>query len=205
MRKVTSKDGTAIAFDRSGTGPAVILVDGALHPHLAVDNGACDSSGSGQTCGCRFWAPPKDKFVSPSGPSYGGDMQDETPSADVNPSQHITNYIAALASWHGQMLARLRTLILEADPDIAEEWKWDTPVWSRKGNVVAIGAFKDYVKLNFFKGAALDDPHGLFNAGLEAKASRAIDLHEGDDINEAALQDLVRAAVAHNLSGGKKK
>ncbi len=72
-------------------------------------------------------------------------------------------------------------------------------------NVVAIGAFKDHVKLNFFKGAALNDPRGLFNAGLEAKASRAIDIHEGDGIDEAALQDLVRAAVAHNLSGGKKK
>ena len=132
-------------------------------------------------------------------------MHDETLSADMNPSQRITNYTAELAGWRGQMLARLRKLILEADPDIAEEWKWDTPVWSRKGNVVAIGAFKDHVKLNFFKGAALNDPHGLFNAGLDAKASRAIDIHEGDSINEAALQALVRAAVAHNLSGGKKK
>ena len=123
----------------------------------------------------------------------------------MNSSQLITNHIAALADWHGDMLARLRKLILEADPEIAEEWKWDTPVWSHKGNVVAVGAFKDHVKLNFFKGAALNDPHGLFNAGLEAKASRAIDFHEGDDINESALKDLVRAAVAHNLSGGKKK
>jgi hypothetical protein len=127
------------------------------------------------------------------------------PNTDTNPSQQITNYVAALDGWRGDMLARLRRLILEADPEIAEEWKWDTPVWSHKGNVVAIGAFKDHVKLNFFKGASLNDPHGLFNAGLEAKASRAIDLHEGDDIHESALKDLVRAAVAHNLSGGKKK
>jgi hypothetical protein len=127
------------------------------------------------------------------------------PSEAMNPSQRITNYIAELADWRGHMLARLRTLIQEADSTIAEEWKWDTPVWSRKGNVVAFGAFKDHVKLNFFKGASLNDPHGLFNAGLEAKASRAIDIHEGDDINAAALQDLVRAAVAHNLTSGKKK
>jgi hypothetical protein len=132
-------------------------------------------------------------------------MQKATSNGGMNPSQQITNHIAELADWRGQLLARLRKLILEADPTITEEWKWDTPVWSHKGNVVAIGAFKDHVKLNFFKGASLNDPHGLFNAGLEAKASRAIDLHEGDDINESALQDLVRAAVAHNLSGRKKK
>ena len=123
----------------------------------------------------------------------------------TTPSQRITDHIAELADWRGEMLARLRQLILEADPAMVEEWKWDTPVWFRKGNVVAIGAFKDHVKLNFFKGASLNDPHGLFNAGLEAKASRGIDFHEGDDINEAALGDLVRAAVAHNLSGSKKK
>ena len=123
----------------------------------------------------------------------------------MNPSQLISTHIAELADWRGQMIARLRALILEADPDIAEEWKWDTPVWSHKGNVVAAGAFKDHIKLNFFKGAALNDPHGLFNAGLEAKASRAIDLHEGDDIDESALKELVRAAVDHNLSSGKAK
>ena len=120
-------------------------------------------------------------------------------------SQRITNQIAELADWRGKMLARLRKLIHEADPDITEEWKWGTAVWSHKGNVVAIGAFKDHVKLNFFKGASLKDPKGLFNAGLEAKATRAIDLHEGDKINEAALKDLFRAAVALNMSGGKKK
>ena len=123
----------------------------------------------------------------------------------MTPSQRITNQIAELADWRGKMLGRLRKLILEADPDITEEWKWDTAVWSHKGNVVAIGAFKDHVKLNFFKGASLKDPHGLFNAGLEAKATRAIDLHEGDKINEAALKELIRAAVAHNMSGGTKK
>jgi hypothetical protein len=123
----------------------------------------------------------------------------------MNPSQLITNYIAELGDWRGDTLARLRKLILEADPEIVEEWKWDTPVWSHKGNVVAVGAFKDHIKLNFFKGASLSDPHRLFNAGLEAKASRAIDLHAGDDIDEAAVTELVRAAAAHNLSGGKKQ
>ncbi len=102
-------------------------------------------------------------------------------------------------------LARLRQLIRDADPDMVEEWKWDTAVWSHKGNVVAVGAFKDHVKMNFFKGASLKDPKGLFNAGLDAKATRAIDLGAGDDIDASALKELIRAAVAYNMSGGKKK
>ncbi len=122
----------------------------------------------------------------------------------MTPSQRITNHIASLRDWRGPMLARLRALILDAAPGIVEEWKWDTPVFACKGNVVATGAFKDHVKLNFFKGAALNDPHGLFNAGLDAKAMRAIDIHEGDAIDEPAMQDLIRAAVALN-AGGKKK
>ena len=126
------------------------------------------------------------------------DSQDAT-----TPSQRITNHIAELADWRGAMLARLRQLIFEADPAMVEEWKWDTPVWSQHGNVVAAGAFKDHVKLNFFKGASLQDPHGLFNAGLDAKATRAVDIHEGDTIDEPALQELVRAAVAQNA--GKQK
>ncbi len=123
----------------------------------------------------------------------------------MTPSQLITNQIAELADWRGKMLARLRKLILEAAPGITEEWKWGTAVWSHKGNVVAVGAFKDHLKINFFKGASLKDPHGLFNAGLDAKATRAIDLREGDRINESALKDLIRAAVALNAAGGKKK
>jgi len=126
------------------------------------------------------------------------------PKDEVTPSQHINNYIADLSDWRGEMIVKLRELVLEATPDIREAWKWDTPVWSQKGNVVAIGAFKDHVKLNFFKGASLDDPHGLFNAGLYAKATRAIDLNKGDTINESALKELIRAAVAYNLSGSKK-
>ena len=119
---------------------------------------------------------------------------------EMSPSQHITSYIAGLSDWRGEMLARLRQLVLEAAPDIKENWKWDTPVWSQKGNVLAVAAFKDHMKLNFFKGVFLDDPQGLFNAGLEAKATRAIDLNEGDSIDESALKELIRAAVAYNTS-----
>jgi hypothetical protein len=127
-------------------------------------------------------------------------------SADnATATQLITQHIAELADWRGKRLARLRQLILAADPGLIEEWKWSTPVWSLKGNVVAVGAFKGYLKINFFKGAALPDPHGLFNAGLDAKAMRSIDLYEGDKVNEAALKELVRAAVALNTSGNKKK
>ena len=120
-----------------------------------------------------------------------------------SPSQHITAYITELADWRGALLARLRKLMLEADPALVEEWKWDTPVWSHNGNVVAVGAFKDYLKLNFFKGASLKDPHGLFNAGLEAQASRAIDIHQSDKVDEAALKELLRAAVAQNAAKPK--
>jgi hypothetical protein len=121
----------------------------------------------------------------------------------MSPSQHITAYITELADWRGMLLARLRKLILEADPAVVEEWKWDTPVWSHNGNVVAVAAFKDYLKLNFFKGASLKDPHGLFNAGLEAKASRAIDIHQSDKVDETALKELLRAAVAQNAAKPK--
>jgi hypothetical protein len=120
-------------------------------------------------------------------------------------TQHIDGYIKSLTDWRGKMVTRLRKLILDAEPSLVEEWKWDTPVWSHKGNVVAAGVFKDHVKLNFFKGASLEDPHGLFNAGLEAKATRAIDIAEGEGIDEPALKDLIRAAFAYNASGSKKK
>lgn len=123
----------------------------------------------------------------------------------MDASDQITAYIVTLVDWRGAMLARLRDLIRAAVPTLAEEWKWNTPVWSQAGNVVAVGVFKDHVKVNFFKGASLDDPQHLLNAGLEAKASQGIDIHEGDALNEAALQDLVRTAVALNVSSGRKK
>jgi hypothetical protein len=117
----------------------------------------------------------------------------------MHPSERIDKQIAELADWRGQMIAQLRKLVHEADPDITEEWKWDTAVWSHKGLVCAAGTFKKAVKLNFFQGASLEDPHKLFNAGLEAKKTRAIDFHEGDAVDEPPLKDLIRAAVAHNV------
>ena len=101
------------------------------------------------------------------------------------------------------MYSRLRDLINDADPDLEEDWKWDTAVWTSRGNVCALGVFKDHLKINFFKGASLPDPRSLFNAGLDAKASRSIDLYEGDKINVTALQDLVRAAA--DFSPPRKK
>ena len=132
-------------------------------------------------------------------------MKKTDPKDSMSASQQIDNYINGLNDWRGKRIARLRQLIREAAPELTEEWKWDTPVWSYKGNVVAAGVFKDHVKLNFFKGASLEDPDGLFNAGLDAKATRAIDIAEGENINESALKDLVRAGVVQNTSGSKKK
>ena len=120
-------------------------------------------------------------------------------------SEQITNHINELGDWRGKILAHLRKLILDAAPGIVEEWKWNTPVWSHNKNVVAVGAFQDHVKVNFFQGALLNDPHGLFNAGLEAKTTRAVDIYRGDVINEAGLTELIRAAVALNSAKPKSK
>ena len=122
-----------------------------------------------------------------------------------NASQLITDQIAGLGDWRGKVLTRLRKVIIEAAPDITEEWKWRTAVWTNKGLVCSAGAFKDHLKLNFFKGASLKDPKRLFNAGLDAKATRAIDFSEGDNIDASALKALIRAAVAYNLSAAKKE
>lgn len=112
--------------------------------------------------------------------------------------ERIYAYIDGLSGWRREAVAHLRELVHEAVPDIGEAWKWDTPVFVKKGNVCAIGVFADHVKVNFLKGASLADPDGLFNAGLEAKTSRAIDLREGDlarlDVN--AFRSLVQAAAA---------
>jgi hypothetical protein len=113
-------------------------------------------------------------------------------------SKKIDHHIAGLADWRGELMARLRKTITSADPGLQEEWKWETPVFVANGNVVALGAFNDAVKVNFFKGASLPDPHHLFNGGLEAKASRSIDLGKGAKVNDAALKDLVRVAVTAN-------
>lgn len=111
--------------------------------------------------------------------------------------------IAALGDWRGQMLSRIRALILEADPDVFEEVKWGgTPVWSHAGIVCTGETYKQAVKMTFAKGASLPDPAGLFNSSLDGNVRRAIDFHEGDSIDEKALKSLVRAAVALNTSKG---
>lgn len=109
--------------------------------------------------------------------------------------------IKELADWRGKTLAKVRAIIRAADREIVEEWKWGTPAWSHGGLVCTGETYKKAVKLTFARGAALQDPSGLFNSSLEGKVRRAIDIHEGDAIDEAALTDLIRAAVALNLEG----
>lgn len=121
----------------------------------------------------------------------------------MNASEQISAYIDEHGDWRGKMLARLRKLVLAASPGIVEEWKWNVPVWALNGNVVACAVFKDYIKLNFFQGAKLQDPKHLFNAGLEAKTSRGIDIHQGDKLNEPALKKLIQDAVALNAKPKK--
>lgn len=123
----------------------------------------------------------------------------------MNASEQIDKQIASLNDWRGELLVRLRTMIGGADPQLQEEWKWGNAVWTSSGNVCATGAFKDHVKVNFFKGAHLADPDHLFNAGLEAKESRSIDLKQGETIAQRPLQDLVRAAVAYNKGSAKNR
>ena len=117
----------------------------------------------------------------------------------MKPSEQIDKQIAEAPGWQGEVLAKLRQLIHEADPDIAEEWKWSTAVFSHNGMVCALGVFKDHVKLNFFKGASLRDPNGVLNAGLGSKAQRAVDIAEGDTVDESKFRDLIQEAVDLNL------
>jgi len=125
-------------------------------------------------------------------------------------SKAIDARIKELGDWRGKMLARVRAIIHEADPEIVEEWKWQkatspgTPVWSHDGIVCTGETYKSAVKMTFAKGAALKDPSRLFNSSLEGNVRRAIDIHEGDKVDEAALKDLIRAAVALNLKGTSK-
>jgi hypothetical protein len=117
----------------------------------------------------------------------------------------IDKKIGELGDWRGKMLAKVRELMHEADPEIVEEWKWSgTPVWSHGGIVSTGETYKNVVKMTFAKGAALADPAGLFNSSLEGNVRRAIDIHEGETLDEAALKDLIRAAVALNLKGKSK-
>ena len=124
----------------------------------------------------------------------------------MNPSQRIDQLIAGLTDWRGKTLADIRKSILAADPEIAEEWKWmGSPVWSRHGIIAVGNAHKDKVKLTFAHGAQITDPDKLFNAGLTGNAWRAIDLFEGDSINQRALKNLVRSAIEYNQIKLKSK
>jgi hypothetical protein len=124
----------------------------------------------------------------------------------ASPSEHIDARIKELADWRGETLERVRALIKEADPEVVEEWKWrGVPVWEHAGIVCTGETYKAVVKLTFAKGAALEDPAGLFNSSLEGNVRRAIDIREGDEIDEKALKALVRGAVALNVAAAGKK
>ena len=115
-----------------------------------------------------------------------------------SPSQLIDGRIEELGDWRGEMLSRLRTLIHDADPGVVEEWKWGGPVWSHDGLICTGESYKKAVKLTFAKGASLPDPARLFNSSLEGNTRRAIDFHEGDEVDERAFKALIKAAVDHN-------
>ena len=124
----------------------------------------------------------------------------------MNPTERIDLLIDSLHDWRGKTLATVRKTILDADPEIIEEWKWmGSPVWSRDGMIAVANAHKDKVKITFSNGAILPDPDKLFNAGLEGNARRAIDLFEGDKVNASALKTLVRTAIDYNQARSKKK
>jgi hypothetical protein len=129
-------------------------------------------------------------------------MKKAVPVEDA--SALIDEKIKELRDWRGKMLARVRAIIHEADPEIVEEWKWSTPVWSRGGIVCTGEAYKESVKMTFAKGAGLKDPTRLFNSSLEGKVRRAIDIFEGDKVDVEGLKELIRSAVALNLKGKSK-
>ena len=131
-------------------------------------------------------------------------MKSQPKAADKAASKQISERIADLDDWRGETLARMRALIREADPDVVEEWKWENPVWSHDGGITTGESYKSHVKLTFFKGASLKDPAKLFNSSRDGNVRRAIDIHEGEEIDANAFKALIRAAVALNTSGGKK-
>ena len=136
-------------------------------------------------------------------------MKNSSTTKDESPAQLIEAKSKELDDWRGKMLSHLRALIKQADPEVVEEWKWvkpsspGVPVWSHDGGICTGETYKSVVKLTFFKGAALNDPAGLFNSGLEGKVRRAIDFHEGDEIDAAAFKALIRAAAALNKSSAR--
>src|ERR1700704_308240 len=131
-------------------------------------------------------------------------MKKSDASQGQSASELVSKRIAELGDWRGKTLSRIRKLIKEADPDVLEEWKWGTPVWSHDGIVCTGEAYKNVVKMTFAKGASLKDPSRLFNSSLDGNVRRAIDIHEGEKIDVPALKALIRAAVALNAAGGKK-
>ena len=132
-----------------------------------------------------------------------GHMKKSRSKQSESPSKLIDARIEELGGWRGEMLSSLRALIREADPDVTEEWKWETPVWSHDGLICTGEAYKQVVKMTFAKGASLQDPSGLFNSSLEGKVRRAIDFREGDKLDKRALKALIRAAVAFNTSSAR--
>jgi hypothetical protein len=131
-------------------------------------------------------------------------MKKASPAQGPSASERISKRIAELTDWRGTTLGRMRTLIREADPDVVEEWKWDVPVWSHDGLICTGEVYKKAVKLTFAKGASLKDPARLFNSSLEGNVRRAIDIHEGKEVDAAAFKTLVRQAVALNRSATSK-
>ena len=131
-------------------------------------------------------------------------MKKSAAAKNESPSRLIDARIEELDDWRGKTLGRLRALIKEADPDVVEEWKWAVPVWSHAGIICTGESYKKAVKLTFAKGASLDDPSGLFNSSLEGNTRRAIDVHEGEQIDELAFKALVRAAAKLNESTAKR-
>ncbi|HVR91002.1 MAG TPA: DUF1801 domain-containing protein [Novosphingobium sp.] len=131
-------------------------------------------------------------------------MSKNGPQTEKSPSRMIDERIAELGDWRGEQLARLRAVIKRAVPEVVEEWKWrGVPVWYHGGMICTGETYKDKVKLTFAKGAMLDDPSSLFNSSLEGNTRRAIDIHENEEIDEAALTALIRAAAALNMAGAK--
>ena len=132
-------------------------------------------------------------------------MKSQPKVLDKPASQLINERIAELGDWRGAALARMRALIKEADPDVVEEWKWGwTPVWSHDGGICTGESYKSIIKLTFYKGASLKDPAKLFNSSLDGNVRRAIDIHEGEEIDANAFKALIHAAIALNTSGPKK-
>ena len=130
-------------------------------------------------------------------------MKKSATTQGESPSRLIDARIEELDDWRGKTLSRVRALIKLADPEVVEEWKWSVPVWSHDGLICTGEAYKSVVKLTFAKGASLKDPSGLFNSSLEGHVRRALDLHEGDEIDEDALKSLIRAAAALNKSSAR--